>query len=165
MMRLGATFSADRIYRYRLLRIWREDHPPLMWVMLNPSTADETRDDPTIHRCIGYSLNGGYGGAVIHNIFAFRSTDPKRLSTVNDPVGPDTDAVLREDAARGWKIVCAWGRLGKFGWRATEVLKILPAPLYCLATTKDGSPAHPLYLSSKLRPAVWVPPTVSFDAQ
>lgn len=154
-MKLAATFSADRVYRYRLSRIWRDDKPALMWLMLNPSTADESRDDPTIRRCIGYSMNWGFGGAIIHNLFAYRSTIPMELVSVwcTDPVGIENDAAISADAAR-CKVVCAWGNNViklKLTSRLESIRRVLDgADLYYVKLTKSRQPQHPLYLHSRL---------------
>jgi hypothetical protein len=135
--------------------------------MLNPSTADETTNDPTIRRCIGYAKRWGSGGVVVANLFALCSTDPGGLLEIDDPVGPENDdslaAVARSAAAERTPLVCAWGsgvgRLGRVARaRAERVLEVLARagvePL-ALAVTKDGSPGHPLYLSAELEARPW----------
>jgi hypothetical protein len=156
LMKLSASFSPDRAYRYVLERTWSAQ-PPLAWVLLNPSTADESRDDPTVKRCIEFSINSGYGGCQIFNLFAWRSTNPKNLVSVEDPVGrPENDDILKFLGVRKTKIVCAWGCMHKkLLWRPLEVLKFLwePDSLYYLRPTEvHGEPHHPLYLPSRLRP-------------
>jgi hypothetical protein len=162
MLRLGAEFSADKKFRYRLWRIWREDLPQVTWILLNPSTADHLKDDPTIKRCIGFSMNMGYGGCEILNIFALRSTYPGTLLQVEDPVGPANDLTLLHRITINPLVICAWGRVHeKLAWRPASVMSLLKPfkPwLHCLKTCADGSPAHPLYLSSKLRPIQWPRP-------
>jgi hypothetical protein len=153
-----AVFSPDRKYRFRLTRIWNESCPLLMWIMLNPSTADESRDDPTIRRCIGFSINNGFGGLLVHNLFSFRSSDPHFLYGQKDPVGPDYDDMIIEDACSGMRIICAWGTVPKMLlWRERDVLSFLKGlDLNFLQMTKSQHPAHPLYLSSKctLKPLI-----------
>ena len=147
-----AVFSEDRRYRYRLYREW-EKRPgkPLLWVLLNPSTADETIDDPTIRRCIGFSTAWGYGSMWLGNIYAYRATDAavmKRLSA-NEARGPHNYSHLISMAAISEKTVCAWG-----AHRAPDAETLYDIsvghtrPLYCLGKTRDGSPRHPLYLSA-----------------
>jgi hypothetical protein len=156
-MKLGAVFSEDRKYRYRLWRIWNFNQPPLAWIMLNPSTADETKDDPTIKRCIGYSMNLGFGGCQIFNLFGWRSTYPVDLRSALDPVGPLNDGVIFSGCEK-LKIICAWGNVWKdLAWRAKAVTDLLAgADLNYLKLNGSGYPAHPLYLHSKLTPTKWV---------
>src|SRR5687768_16866498 len=104
----GARFSACRTYRFELWRIWDEDGPKLNVIGLNPSTADENLDDPTIRRCIGFARDWGFGGLVMTNLFAYRSTDPKGLAAVDDPVGPNNDYHLEIAACSGTPLA-AWG--------------------------------------------------------
>ena len=123
--------------------------------MLNPSTADETRLDPTVRRCVGYAMRWGYGGLVVGNIFAFRSTDPAGLRAAEDPVGPGNDAALVEMASRWGMVVCAWGGHGKFMGRGREVAKSVASEareLCALRLTASGDPGHPLYLPGNLLP-------------
>jgi|HubBroStandDraft_2_1064218.scaffolds.fasta_scaffold343293_2 hypothetical protein len=153
-MKLSAHFSPDRKYRYLLERQWSA-LPSLVWIMLNPSTGTESQDDPTIRRCMGFSINAGYGRCRIFNLFALCSTAPCNLLSTKNSVGaPENDNFLRILAIEKPKIVCAWGCMyKKLLWRPLEVLKILPDTLYYLKPTKThGEPHHPLYLSSKLRP-------------
>ena len=128
-MKLGAELSEDRKYRYSLFRIWNETVPALMFIMLNPSTADEGRDDPTIKRCMGFALNEGYGGIEVYNLFAFRSTSPGLLLNKSiDPVGEwNSDRIIKAAKTQaGRKIICAWGRVSKgLSWRAADVLVYL----------------------------------------
>ena len=91
----AAAFSPDRRYRYTLRRQWDDALPYCLFVMLNPSTADATQDDPTIRRCIGFTKAWGFGGLLVGNLFALRSTDPAALYHADDPVGPENDSCLR----------------------------------------------------------------------
>lgn len=94
----GAIFSADRLYRYTLTRRW-DGRPMMAWIGLNPSTADETEDDPTIRRCTGFAKAWGYGGMVMLNLFAYRATDPKEMmctALIRDPIGnPRNDELIQ----------------------------------------------------------------------
>ena len=92
-----AKFSKDRIYRYALWRIWDDTLPKLLFIGLNPSTADEINDDPTMRRCIRFSKDLGYGGFIMGNIFAYRSTDPKKLKTINNPIGKRNNFWLKHN--------------------------------------------------------------------
>lgn len=143
-----ATISPCRAYRYMLRRIWDDALPPIYWVMLNPSTADATQDDPTIRRVIGFSKSWGYGSANVLNLFALRSTDPDNLLSHADPVGPDNDTHLRSILGTKHRhaIVAAWGSFKGAAARSREVRTILSGRLSCLGLTKDGHPRHPLYV-------------------
>jgi hypothetical protein len=132
-------------YRYTLWRIWQADGPQLAFVGLNPSTADETVDDPTIRRCIDFAKQWGYGSLCMLNLFAFRATDPKVMKLTIDPVGPENDKYLLQTAEKCRMTVAAWGIHGVYRQRAKKVIKLLP-PLWCLGVTDDGHPRHPLYM-------------------
>ncbi len=154
-MKLSAQFSDDMKYRYTLERHWAPLVPPLVWILLNPSTADAFRDDPTVKRCMGFSMNSGAGGCLILNLFAWRSTNPGGLLHTKDPVGPDNDGYIRHWVAKGLNVVLGWGCMHKkLLWRPLQVLKLLDkSKLYYLRpTTVHHEPNHPLFLSSKLRP-------------
>lgn len=126
----------------------------VMFIGLNPSTADETLDDPTIRRCIGYAKDWGYGGLLMTNIFAYRSTDPRGLLTVEDPIGPDNDKALLKCFLEVDLAIAAWGVHGTLVERDKRVRELL-APLHYLRLTKAGHPAHPLYLPKALKPMLW----------
>lgn len=153
--RNGAVISDDGQYRYRLWRTWDVAKPTVAFVMLNPSTADATEDDPTIRRCIGYAREWGYGRLVVGNLFAVRETDPANLYDYFDPVGPENDRHLQEIAEEAEKMIAAWGVNGSLGDRAKEVVQELEADLHALDTTKDGHPVHPLYQPSDAEPEPW----------
>jgi hypothetical protein len=130
---------------------------------LNPSTADETRDDPTARRCVAFARRWGLGGLILVNLFAFRATDPDVLMKAPDPIGPDNDRWLRHYAARSQRIVAAWGLHGSFRERDRTVVELrcqrcdgrekrLGDALWCLGYTQDGRhPRHPLYLPKTTR--------------
>lgn len=156
---MSAILDETRTYRYRLVRpktcAW--PIPPTLWVMLNPSTADEVRNDPTIRKCRGFQAvwAAGERGAAceVVNLFALRATDPAELPKHPDPVGPDNDSHIAGAAldvlSGGGKVVFAWGANRFARERAaivTASLAELGQPVYCLGTTKDGSPRHPLYV-------------------
>jgi len=145
-----AVFDATRKYRYALYRTWDEKKPDVMiFIGLNPSTADETHDDPTVRKCINVAKRDNCGSMVMLNIFAYRSTNPKGLSDVDDPVGRpfNNQAISSHCQGQRW-IVVAWGRHGKYMNREEEVLNLLKGKeLLCFFTNKDNSPMHPLYVS------------------
>nr|WP_209605166.1 DUF1643 domain-containing protein [Sinorhizobium kostiense] len=146
---------ARRVH-YRLERRWqRPGCDLLVWVMLNPSTADADVDDPTIRRCIRFSQAWGYGGMIVGNIFALRSTDPAALLIAADPVGPMNDEMIIEactefmPAEYGRRdVIAAWGAHPFAATRAVHVLSISTIDVFCLGTTKEGHPRHPLYVKS-----------------
>lgn len=135
------------IYRYRLNRIWDKTRLKILFLMLNPSTADELKNDPTVARCIAYARAWGYGGLEVANIFALRSTDPELLYTHADPIGIENDQYIKQALIECDKVVAAWGTHGSFKNRGNDVLKMLKArgKVYCLKKNKDGYPVHPLY--------------------
>ena len=151
MMKGKTVFSPCRAYRYTLWREWIGGEGYAMFVGLNPSTADETQDDPTIRRCIAFAKAWGYAGLCMTNLFAFRATAPKVMKAAADPVGPENDRYLLALASRAGVVVAAWGANGTHLGRSSEVLKLLPK-LQCLSLTKDGHPGHPLYLRKTLTP-------------
>ena len=146
----GAYLSKDRVYRYSLWRYWGAQSPA-MFIGLNPSTADETQDDPTIRRCMNFAKSWGCGGIVMTNLFAFRATDPKLLKAATDPIGPENDEILDDVAAECEFRIACWGVHGTHLCRDIAVAGMM-RPLKCFGTTKDGHPKHPLYLpkTSKL---------------
>ena len=148
----NAIFSPCRKYRYVLWRQWRENSSQSVFIGLNPSTADETKDDPTIRRCIGYAKEWGYGGIIMLNIFAYRSTNPKDLRLVEDPVGSSNDVFLKSYLRVSNTIAC-WGVWGSHENRGQKVIEMLGREyLMCLGQTKDGHPKHPLYLKRGIVP-------------
>lgn len=153
-MERTALFSPCRRYRYTLWRHWGGRRGHAMFVGLNPSTADETQDDPTVRRCIGYARDWGYSGLCMTNIFAFRATDPAVMLAEPDPKGPDNDYWLAESARRAAIVVAAWGVHGVHRERHDTVRALLPS-LHYLRLTKEGYPGHPLYLPKALAPTKW----------
>jgi len=150
-MEKGAHISDCGSYRYNLYRCWDRSKPFMAFVMLNPSTADASEDDPTIRRCMSFAKRENCGGIEVVNLFAYRATDPKQMKSVIDPVGPENDAYLHEVAMDDNKyIVCAWGAHGSHRGRDKEVLKLLDigSTIRHLGLTKAGQPKHPLYLKS-----------------
>jgi hypothetical protein len=160
---IAATFSPCRTYRYTLTRSARIRHAmksTAVFCMLNPSTADETQDDPTIRRCRGYADAWDCNGVTILNVYAYRSTDPKALRQVADPVGVDNNYWLAKVAAEAGDIVCAWGKHADRIRVITvaDILRRAGARLWCLGTNKDGSPVHPLYQPRDAQLISWSPP-------
>jgi len=159
----GAQFSRCRRWRYLLWRRWDPSRPVANFLMLNPSTADEFKLDPSCTRARNYAERWGYGGLIVTNIFGWRATDPKVMRSVKDPVGRGNDAAIVRAAREAKIVVCAWGTHGKHLARGTEVLELLKGiQLHALRVTADGHPSHPLYLPQALTPAVF--PPLSRDA-
>jgi len=152
----------DGDYRYHLTRRWGPKIDTVVWVMLNPSTADADVDDPTIRRCISFSAELGADSLRVVNLYAYRATDPKHLLAVEDPVGPMNNTVIRETllAARAMRspVIGAWGVNARAD-RVSEFVTIADecrVPLHCLGITKSGMPRHPLYVLGSTRPTPWV---------
>jgi hypothetical protein len=148
----GASISECHKYRYRLTRWWGPGKF-LPFVMLNPSTADASIDDPTIRRCMSFARRESAGGIVVVNLFAFRATSPKDMMAAPDRHGPGNERAMFEmvsDAvAANMPVVCAWGAGAKTTANFTiQYLQAHGACLVCLGTTKDGHPRHPLYVKS-----------------
>lgn len=151
MLDAGAIFSSDRRFRYSLWRIWRKEKRPAMFLMLNPSTADETSNDPTVERCQRYALRWGFGGLIVCNIFAYRATNPVIMKAQPDPIGPENDAAILVNAGNAGVVVCAWGNHGRHLNRSADVMAMLHDQkiiTWCLSRTNIGEPGHPLYLRS-----------------
>ena len=158
-MRKVAELSADGRYRYTLARVWDTARPEAVFVMLNPSTADADRDDPTIRRCIAFAREWRAGAIVVLNLFAKRATNPNALYASDDPIGPHNDIFVRKELDRiictRSPVVCAWGTHGAHLDRDRAMLAmireagIVPT---CLGVTKDGYPRHPLYVAGGTKP-------------
>ncbi|MBX3452747.1 MAG: DUF1643 domain-containing protein [Planctomycetaceae bacterium] len=146
-MRRSARFSTCTEYRYSLSRIWNPSLPRVLFIGLNPSTADDKCDDPTVRRCIGFARSWGFGELILVNLFAYRTTDPSGLTEVNDPIGPENDHWIAVEQSRADRVVAAWGNHGILVGRDKAVLECLDR-VYCLGVTKTGCPRHPLYLSA-----------------
>lgn len=144
-----AVMDDTRTYRYLLTRIWDTSTQPMVWVMLNPSTADAMEDDATIRRCVGFARRERCGGIAVVNLFALRSTDPRALRDHTDPVGPHNDPFIRQAAGRGGLVVAAWGAGGALhdrGRQVTGALSRAGISLTAFGVTSTGQPRHPLYL-------------------
>ena len=141
----GAVLSSCGRYRYRLNREWLGGEGDILFIMLNPSTADEEKDDPTIRRCIGFARRWGFRRLWVGNLFALRATDPRELTRVADPVGPDNNEHLVGMAVSAECIVAAWGAWGALRGRDEEIRQIIGG-LEHLGLTKEGHPRHPLYV-------------------
>lgn len=156
----GALFSPCRRWRYLLWRRWDENAPVCAFIGLNPSTADELANDPTVTRCINYAKAWGFGSLWMLNLFAFRATDPKVMKAqAGAAVGPRNDEYLIAAGKRADVVVAAWGCHGTFRDRELTVRRMMWASgveLSCLRETKGGHPQHPLYLPGDLTPQPWL---------
>ena len=130
----------------------------VMFVGLNPSTADAAKDDPTVRRCAGFARRWGFGGLYLVNLFACRATDPALFASIPDPVGPDNNAVIARTALGADMVVAAWGNLGHASERSHDVLAMLQRRVYCLDCTARGAPRHPLYARGDLVPRLFYGP-------
>lgn len=156
-----ATFSPCGLHRYELLRVWKPRARVMVFVGLNPSTADENTDDPTIRRILGFADDWGFGTLVMLNVFAFRSTDPRalhvRAGRREEIIGPGNDEAIRrtfEEHTRT-KLVMGWGANGTLLERGQDVARVALAVHRrpeCFGLTQNGQPKHPLYLASTTRP-------------
>lgn len=162
-----------KLYRYRLWRTWDKDKPPMVFVMMNPSTADEMHDDPTIARCQGFAQRDGFGGVEIFNVFPLRSTDPKGLlDGIAGPFADENERTLQAIPATVFNepkklpaIVVAWGvrvggrKLVEHYRKAASIVNaasvMIGSHVCCLGTTKDGSPRHPLYVHGDTKLVPW----------
>lgn len=156
----GAKFSPCGKYRYSLWRTWDDTKPSAVFVMLNPSTADEAKNDPTVERCQRRATALGMGGLRIVNLFAWRSTKPDALYETEDPVGPENDAAIIDACKQASLVICAWGTNGKLMGRDVSVVGLLAAhgaqPM-CLQVNADGTPKHPLYVGYAIQPKPYQP--------
>ncbi|MCF6444837.1 DUF1643 domain-containing protein [Nereida sp. MMG025] len=153
-----AVYSDCEAYRYSLTRVWDSGGTRALFVMLNPSTATEVQNDPTVERCERRARTLGFGSFCVTNIFAWRDTDPFKMRKAADPVGPANDETILTEANRADTIICAWGTHGEHmgrGPRMEEILRSQPKPLFHLGLSKAGHPKHPLYISYTQQPMEW----------
>lgn len=153
-----ALYSPCERYRYALSRVWDNDQAKINFVMLNPSTATEVQNDPTVERCEQRARKLGYGAFCVTNIFAWRDTDPRKMRAAADPIGPLNDSYIVQSAQWADRIVAAWGTHGEHLGRGMDVEKLLKFegfPLYHLGLSKAGHPKHPLYLPYAQQPQLW----------
>lgn len=146
----GAHFSECRKYRYYLWRVWDVEKPLILFIGLNPSTADENMDDNTIRRVKRFARDWGYGGVYMMNLFAWVTPYPEELPLAKDPLG-DNNYWLKDVSGKCKDVLCAWGSFPEAAARAKEVHAMFPRAL-ALIVNKDGSPRHPLYVPAKTKP-------------
>ncbi|MEL6889752.1 MAG: DUF1643 domain-containing protein [Pseudomonadota bacterium] len=153
-----AIYSDCERYRYSLTRVWDDAGRRVNFVMLNPSTATEVQNDPTVERCERRARALEYGSFAVTNIFAWRDTDPRAMRAATDPVGPGNDAAITDRAAWADDLVAAWGTHGAHLDRGAAVRDLLirsGKPLLHLGLSKAGHPKHPLYIPYAQQPAPW----------
>ena len=157
-----ALYSECERYRYLLTRVWDAGGRRALFVMLNPSTATEFQNDPTVERCERRARALGYGAFRVTNIFAWRDTDPKAMKAASDPVGPGNDPAIAQSAVWADMILCAWGTHGAHLGRGAAVAALLRRagqPLYHLGLSQAGHPKHPLYIGYDRQPVRWTGPS------
>ena len=149
----SATISEDQQYRYSLTRKVSDGERLVLFVGLNPSTADAKLDDPTIRRCVGFAKLWGFSWLLMGNVYAFRSTDPKSLQTVKNPVGPRNRDELDKMMAVSELVIVAWGN-NPLTAEAKEIANwvVKQDKVKCLGQNKNGTPKHPLYLAASTEP-------------
>ncbi len=169
-MERGAVMSDCGLYRYTLERRWvpLERRPDdgairngkmILWVLLNPSTADAETDDPTNTRALDFSMAWGFGACVFVNLFAWRATDPKEMLAAADPIGPDNDEHIRDQLGKADHVMVAWGVPGKHRGRDDDVLDIMASVWQrrpsCFGCNLNDTPKHPLFLPKKAQTLAW----------
>ncbi len=153
-----AVYSDCERYRYALTRVWEPSGSKVLFVMLNPSTATEVQNDPTVERCERRARTLGYGAFCVTNIFAWRDTDPRKMRAASDPIGSQNDKTIVDFSEWAHTIICAWGTHGehlKRGKHVEALLRETGHPLYHLGLSKAGHPKHPLYIAYSEQPRLW----------
>lgn len=153
-----AIYSDCECYRYSLTRIWDPKGQRALFVMLNPSTATEVQNDPTVERCERRARALGFGAFQVTNIFAWRDTDPRKMRAATDPVGPQNDTTILDGVAWADQIIAAWGAHGAHldrGARVESLLRATGKGAHHLGLTKHGHPKHPLYIAYARQPEPW----------
>ncbi len=154
----SAVYSPCEKYRYQLTRTWDASGQRVHFIMLNPSTATEVQNDPTVERCERRARALGFGSFRVTNIFAWRDTDPFAMRKAGDPVGPGNDAAILEGCDWADRVVAAWGTHGAHLSRGAAVEAMLRShgcELFHLGLSKHGHPKHPLYISYAQQPEPW----------
>ncbi len=155
-----AVYSDCERYRYLLTRVWEPAGRRALFIMLNPSTATEVQNDPTVERCERRARALGFGAFRVTNIFAWRDTDPKKMRAAADPVGPANDAAIADSCPWADQIIAAWGAHGAHRDRGAQVEALLRGTgraVHHLGLTQAGHPKHPLYIAYTQQPEPWLP--------
>lgn len=148
----NAIISSDGKYRYQLSRIWDEEKSKVLFIMLNPSTADADVDDQTIRRVINFAKSWGYGGLFVGNLYAYRSTEPKDLRFTNNPIGEDNIQHVKNLIGLSERVIYAWGNNQK---EPDWLCNLVKTP-YCIDISKNGIPKHPMLLKKELLPKLFL---------
>ncbi|MCC7419824.1 MAG: DUF1643 domain-containing protein [Planctomycetaceae bacterium] len=153
---MSAVFSDCERYRYLLRRNYLTGEGTVTFLLLNPSTADASKDDPTVKRCSVRARTMGFRSMLVVNLFAWRSTDPAGMLAADEPVGADNDRYILEAVDQSRMVVCGWGEPGSHRGRSRHVLELLQhCRLHALKVNDSGEPGHPLYLGYDLEPSLW----------
>jgi len=158
-----ASYSDCERYRYQLTRVWNNSAGKVLFVMLNPSTATETQNDPTVERCERRARALGFGAFRVCNIFAWRATDPRDMRAATNPVGSENDTAILDGCNWADQIICAWGAHGAHldrGPQVEQLIRETKKPLGHLGLTKAGHPKHPLYIAYAVQVVDWSSPVV-----
>jgi hypothetical protein len=153
-----AVYSDCENYRYSLTRVWDPAGLKVAFIMLNPSTATEVQNDPTVERCERRSRALGFGAFSVTNIFAWRDTDPRKMRAAEDPIGPDNNDAISVACTWSDSMIAAWGTHGehlKRGPAVEALLRETGLPIYHLGLSKAGHPKHPLYIAYTQQPTLW----------
>ena len=153
-----AVYSDCERYRYLLTRVWEPAGRKALFIMLNPSTATEVQNDPTVERCERRARTLGFGGFRVTNIFAWRDTDPKKMRAAAEPIGAENDAMIAQSCDWADQIIAAWGVHGEHlqrGVAMEALLRGMELPVFHLGLTKAGHPKHPLYIAYTQQPELW----------
>ena len=153
-----AVYSDCERYRYLLTRVWEPAGRKALFIMLNPSTATEVQNDPTVERCERRARTLGFGGFRVTNIFAWRDTDPKKMRAAAEPIGAENDAMIVQSCDWADQIIAAWGAHGEHlqrGVAMEALLRGMELPVFHLGLTKAGHPKHPLYIAYTQQPELW----------
>jgi hypothetical protein len=153
----GAIFSVNEAHRYALWRVWSMNPNWLVVVGLNPSTADELTNDPTVTRCMERARRWGYGGLIMLNLFSLRATDPKVMKLDPQPTTPEHDVWLRHMLSEAGMVLAAWGNHGTWKNRWLDFENLYAGTVMCLGTTKSDMPTHPLYVPFDAQPIEYLP--------
>lgn len=156
-----AIYSDCERYRYALTREWDSKGQKVLFVMLNPSTATEVQNDPTVERCERRARTLGFGAFRVTNIFAWRDTDPKNMRAAAEPIGQHNDAAILEGCAWADQVIAAWGTHGAYlnrGYAVETLLRENGRAVYHLGLSKAGHPKHPLYIAYAEHPKLWTTP-------
>lgn len=156
---MSARFSGCRTYRYELEREWDGHLPTIVWCGLNPSTADESKDDPTIRREVDFSKRWGFGRYIKVNAYAFRATKPKDMLAALDPEGPENLHTILRLLNSAQMFVACWGNniTPRQSWKLRHEFRTCSfKTVHILGLTNQGAPKHPLYVKADTLPVAWI---------